>query len=170
MRNRPDLQQLLRYNIDVLDQGLKVIDAHAAAPGSDYASHTGPHLRHIIEHYEALTLHIATRSVDYDTRARDRGPEQDPQLAAARIKALQQQLAMLDTRNIEAPIAVHLRGGLSGEENFVSYSTLARELLFVASHAVHHYALIQVHCKAQGICLGQDFGKAPSTVRHDRCA
>lgn len=168
MNHRPDLQKLLDYNIAVLNQGIRVLDAHERAPASDFAAHSGPHLRHVVEHYEAFTNHVASFSVDYDTRARDRALEQNPALARARIKAIQQQLAALDISTLTAPIAVHLRGGLGGEDNFVSFSSLARELLFLASHAVHHYALIQLHCKAQGISLGDDFGKAPATVRHAR--
>lgn len=168
MNNRPDLQKLLVFNVEVLDQALKVIDAHAASPGSDFALHSGPHLRHVVEHYEAFTQHIASHSVDYDTRARDRSIERYPTLARARIESLQQQLLALDTSALTEPIAVHLRGGLDGADNYVSFSSLARELLFLASHAVHHYALIQLHCKAQGIDLGEDFGKAPATVRHAR--
>lgn len=170
MNRRPDLEKLIRFNVDVLHQGLQVLDAQSAVPGSDYSGHIGPHLRHVIEHYEALTQQVRRFSVDYDSRARDRAPEQDPQVARARIEGLQQQLQALDINAVSKPIAVHLRGGLAGEENFVSFSTLARELLFVASHAVHHYALIQMHCKAQGIVLGEDFGKAPATVRHARAA
>ncbi|MES2681931.1 MAG: hypothetical protein V4650_00285 [Pseudomonadota bacterium] len=168
MHNRPDLQKLLDYNIAVLDQALRVIDTHAAAPDSDYSRHSGPHLRHVIEHYEAFTLHVASHSVDYDSRARDRAPERDGEVARARIEAIQQQLAVLDASASTEAIAVHQRGGLGGEENFVSFSTVARELLFLASHAVHHYAVIQMHCKAEGLCLGDDFGKAPSTLRHAR--
>ncbi|WP_428309936.1 hypothetical protein [Hydrocarboniphaga sp.] len=170
MKIRTDLQKLLRYNVDVLDQGLMVINAHTAAPACDFAAHSGPHLRHIIEHYEAFTQHIASSSVDYDTRARDRSVERDPKRASERIAAIQQQLAALDTDAIVEPIAVQMRGGIAGEDNFVSFSSLARELLFLASHAVHHYALIQVHCRSQGLSLGEDFGKAPATVRHARNA
>lgn len=170
MNRRPDLEKLIRFNVDVLHQGLQVLEAQAAMPGSDYGSHIGPHLRHVIEHYEALTRQLPSLSVDYDSRARDRAPEHDPVVARARIEALQQQLHAMDVDAISEPIAIHLRGGLAGEDNFVSFSTLARELLFVASHAVHHYALIQMHCKAQGIFLGADFGKAPATVRHARAA
>lgn len=168
MKTRPDTDQLIGYNIDVLDQALRVIAAQAAVPGSDYASHIGPHLRHVIEHYEALVQQLPQRSVDYDSRARDRAPERDPAVARARIEGLQQHLRTLDMAPINEPLAILLRGGLGGEENFVIFSTLARELLFVASHATHHYALVQMHCKAQGIDLGDDFGKAPATVRHAR--
>ena len=168
MKRRPDLEKLIRFNVDILHQGLQVLEAQAAVPGSDYGSHIGPHLRHVIEHYEALARQLPSLSVDYDSRARDRAPEHDPAVARARIEALQRQLHAMDVDAVSEPIAIHLRGGLAGEDNFVSFSTLARELLFVASHAVHHYALIQMHSKAQGIFLGADFGKAPATVRHAR--
>lgn len=90
MSTRPQLQKILDFNIAMLDQALKVIEAHAAVPGSDYARHSGPHLRHVIEHYEAFTLHVANGSVDYDSRARDRAPERDAAVAKARILAIQQ--------------------------------------------------------------------------------
>lgn len=170
MNRNPDLARLVDFNCEVLGQALQVLAAHDAVAGSDYGSHTGPHLRHVIEHYEAFTQQVAGRAVDYDSRARDRAPERDPAVARQRIVSLQQQLRALDLANLTEPLAVHLRGGLAGDENFVSVSSPARELLFVASHAVHHFALIQRHCETQGISLGADFGKAPATVRHARHA
>lgn len=168
MENRPSLRKLIDYNCQVLDQALAVISAHQASPAVAFDRHSGPHLRHIVEHYEAFTGHLGGRSVDYDSRARDRSIERDPQQARQRILNLQRQLRGLEDGVGEAPLAVHLRGGLGGEENFVSFSTLDRELLFLASHAVHHYALVHLHCRAAGIDLGADFGKAPSTVRHEQ--
>ena len=170
MKNRPELQQLIDYNLGVLDQACQVLAAHEAMPGSDFGSHSGPHLRHVIEHYQAFLGGLPSCSVDYDTRARDRSVERDVMVARARIVALQGQLAELDPGTLSEPLAVHQRGGLGGEQNFVSFSSLARELLFLASHATHHYALIQLHCQAQGIALGEDFGKAPATLRHARHA
>ena len=168
MQNLPGLRKLIDYNCQVLDQALQVISAHQSQPAVAYDRYSGPHLRHIVEHYEALVSQVAGRSVDYDSRARDRRIERDPTHARERIESLQVQLHSLRDYSSSAPLAVHLRGGLGGEENFVSFSTLDRELLFVASYAVHHYALIQLHCRAAGIDLGDDFGKAPSTVRHEQ--
>jgi len=168
MNNRPDLRRLIEYNVDVLSQGLHIIEAHLAQPECAYEQHSGPHLRHVIEHYEAFLRDVGVHAVDYDSRDRDPGPERDPLLARERIMALQQRLRALDVDLMDKPIAVHLRGGLAGEENFVSFSSLKRELLFLASHTTHHYAVLRLHCRAQGIDLGEDFGKAPSTVRHAR--
>lgn len=170
MDSRSDLPRLIAFNCQVLDQALQVIAAHEAAPDTIFADSSGPHLRHIIEHYQAFTLGVSARSVDYDSRARERSLEQDSALARTRIIALQAELQALDTKTLQDPIAVHLRGGLDGQENFVSFSTIARELLFLSSHAVHHYALIQLHCREQGIDLGPHFGKAPATVQYEQGA
>jgi hypothetical protein len=47
-----------------------------------------------------------------------------------------------------------------------SRSTAARELQFLVSHTVHHYALIAFILRANGIDPGADFGVAPSTLAH----
>jgi hypothetical protein len=40
--------------------------------------------------------------------------------------------------------------------------------VFVASHAVHHFALLHAYCLQQGIPIGENFGKAPATVANER--
>jgi uncharacterized damage-inducible protein DinB len=47
-------------------------------------------------------------------------------------------------------------------------STLARELLFVISHTIHHQALIAVLLSAAGRTVPEAFGLAPSTPRSAR--
>ena len=111
---------------------------------------------------------LPDRVIDYDARARDPAAEQQHAVADERIRGLKAQLTELAGRAFPEPVAVHMRGGLAGEEALLGHSTVSRELMFLASHAVHHYALIRVHAMQQGIDLGADFGKAPSTLRHER--
>lgn len=167
MQVRRTIEKLLAFNCQVLDQALQVIDLHAVRPDVDFSAQAGPHLRHVIEHYDAFVGQVADRSVDYDARARDVEVERDHIVARARVERVQRQLRGMAGASFEDPIAVHLRGGLDGEENFVTFSTVGRELLFLSSHAVHHYALIRMHCLRDGIALGIDFGKAASTVHHE---
>jgi hypothetical protein len=47
-------------------------------------------------------------------------------------------------------------------------STVARELQFLLSHTVHHYALIALILRLQGFEPGEEFGVAPSTLAHWR--
>ena len=45
-------------------------------------------------------------------------------------------------------------------------STLGRELLFLLSHTIHHYALIDLLLREEGFEVPPDFGMAPSTLKH----
>ncbi len=168
MKSRSDLDRLVAYNLDVLDQALAVITAHESAPGADFSRHCGPHLRHVIEHYQAFLDHVHERSIDYDDRPRDAQAQRCTATARARLLDIRQRLAALRVEALPDRLAIHLRGGCAGDDNFVTFSSVGRELMFVASHAVHHYAIIQLHCRRHGIELGADFGKAPSTLRHER--
>ena len=166
--SRRSLIELIDYNRAVLDQALAVVAAHECRPQVDFAAHSGPHLRHVVEHYEALLDHLHERRIDYDDRRRDPQVQRSPQIARARLQQLQAQLASLRLEWLRDPLTIRLRGGVDGEKVFASQSTIARELLFVAGHAVHHYAMIQLYCAQDGIDLGRDFGKAPSTRHHER--
>jgi hypothetical protein len=48
-------------------------------------------------------------------------------------------------------------------------STLGRELVFATHHAIHHHAMMSAIASEFGIKVGPDFGKAPSTINHERC-
>jgi len=62
-------------------------------------------------------------------------------------------------------LRVCTEGACGGERGWV-FSNLARELQFLASHTVHHYALIALTLTALGVPVDADFGMAPSTLRH----
>ena len=165
-----DAERLLRFNRGLIDQALALVAAHDAPGAPAYAQRTGPHLRHVIEHYEALVLRDAHSMVDYDRRPRDRALERDAGLARARLSALKQQLADWSDAMLEQPLRVHGQGGPAGEFDFATGSSIGRELVFLASHATHHYALLQVYCEQHGIATDPNFGRAPSTVAHARGA
>ncbi len=161
-----DAARLLRFNCQLIDQALALIAAHDGVGAPDYAQRTGPHLRHVIEHYEALILRGADGVVDYDRRPRDRELERDTGLARARLAALKQQLVNWSDTMLDLPLRVHGQGGPAGEFDFATTSSIGRELVFLASHATHHYALLQVYCEQHGIATDPNFGRAPSTVAH----
>ena len=89
-------------------------------------------------------------------------------LARARLLAIQQRLARWPRLQLSTPLRVRACIGMAGESVCSTDSSFGRELLFVTSHAVHHFALLQVHCRQHGIPIGADFGKAPATVAHER--
>jgi hypothetical protein len=169
----PDLvmaRRLLAFGHDVLAQGAQLADLYREGARPGFEQVVGPHLRHVIEHFEALAMPGQAGVVDYDSRPRDRELEKQPDLASARISALQRWLSDGLAPFLERPLRVRGLGGLGGEFSFEVVSTVARELVFLSSHAVHHYALVKQHCLAEGIELGVDFGKAPATLAHEKAA
>lgn len=163
-----DAERLLHFNRRLLEQVRVVAAAHRLPGMPAYAIKVGAHLRHIIEHYDALLAAPATGIVDYDARPRERALETDPALACARAGSLQQRLAGREIGSLAEPLLVRGKAGVAGEFDFAVASSLGRELVFVASHAVHHFALLIDYCARNGIAVGPDFGKAPATVAHER--
>ena len=167
---------LLAYIDLLLVQMADLASRHDADADGPFGEIVGPHLRHIIEHYEALTGQIeASRGpeavvVDYDSRVRDQRVQTEPAFALVRISLLRSALATLAAwpdASFSRPVVVQTVGGLQGELAFAAQSTWQRELGFLASHTVHHFAVLKTHASHQGRDLGAHFGKAPSTVAHE---
>jgi hypothetical protein len=163
-------RHLLRFNAAVLNQALSLVAAHRKPTAPDYAYPVGAHLRHVIEHYEALLLGSEPGVVDYDQRPRDRELATKTSVARSRLHRLLRRLAQWSEAGLDAPLQVRGLGGLAGEFHFAVDSSMGRELVFVASHAIHHYALLQPHCTRHGIAISAEFGRAPATVAHERAA
>lgn len=162
-----DAERLLNFNRQVIDQALALVAAFELPDAPEYEQYTGPHLRHVIEHYEALLLRDADSAVNYDCRPRDRELECNSQLARARLLALKQRLTGWFADALEQSLNVRGQVGPAGEFDVVTRSTISRELLFLASHATHHYALLQVYCEQHGVSTDPNLGRAPSTVAND---
>lgn len=160
--------ELLEFNRCLLGQAAELAEAMAGDGADWYAGMPGPHLRHVIEHLEALVFAPLPDVVDYDSRPRDRELERCPVLAKRRLHALQRALQGWSPEALERPLTVRGVGGRAGEFAFEVGSSVGRELAFLASHTVHHFALLQDACRERGIAVGTDFGKAPATVAHER--
>jgi hypothetical protein len=159
---------LLRFNGQLIDAALALVAEHDVAGRPAYAGLVGKHMRHVIEHYESLLSTTPPRIVDYDQRPRDPDLERSESLARMRLLALRERLIDWRDFDLDATVSIHGQIGLGGEMDFVVESTLGRELACIASHTVHHFALLQAHCLQHGIPTGEHFGKAPATVAHER--
>jgi hypothetical protein len=171
MTSQREWRDLIAYSLNVLRQGAGLIDL-CIRQGVVLADVVGPHLRHVVEHYEAFVMAVAvpgvpgSGAVHYDARPRDARFQRDARFALQRIAALQVALLALDRRSMPDLLSLHLLGGLNGEREFVSRSSPERELMFLASHAIHHYALVKARLEEQGVTTQAQLGLAPSTVRH----
>ena len=88
--------------------------------------------------------------------------------AAERLEQLAKRLAAIDADSLSRPLKVRSEQTVPGIPEWCG-STLHRELQFLASHTVHHYALIVALLGRLGYELEPehaDFGIAPSTLEH----
>ncbi len=158
-----------------LEQAIVLIDsideeAFGAAEPALSLSSVGAHLRHVGDAAERL-LDASGSKVDYDLRQRDVLLEIDPEAARARFVRLAERARSIAPSG--APIAVNIDSPLADRPLF-SRSSIGRELQFVASHAVHHFALVALRLRLLGVPVPHGFGVAPSTLKHieslRRCA
>ncbi len=165
------MERLLGFNQQVIDQALAVV-GEFAAPGArhtapPFAGPVGAHLRHVVEHYEALVNGWTLGVVDYDGRPRDRQLESSPTLARARLLGLRLVLGQWAPDILDRPVQVLGQGGITGDFDFRLASSVGRELVFLAGHAVHHFALLAEHLQWHGVPVPAHFGKAPGTVANE---
>ena len=178
MNSHNSLDVLLDYSLSLLDHAYEVIDRHSELDLGSYSESVGPHLRHVIEHYEALMSALRTEPmdihsplVDYDARAREPRFERDPYAAQMRRRGLQtclQRLRGNGTTTFAQTVTVRSLIGHTGAIELFVQSTISRELIFLASHTVHHFALLEALARARGASFGANFGRAPATVANDR--
>ena len=158
-------------NLRLLEQAGELIaripdDAYAAA--SPPARPVGPHFRHILEHYSGFLSGLPERRIDYDARPRERRIETEREAARERVRELMGGLTPIAATPLDVEVEIRFETGLGGEDDQWSRSTGRRELQFLLSHTIHHFALIGLLLHQQGIDPGPDFGVAPSTLRHWR--
>ena len=121
----------------------------------------GKHLRHVAEFYEAFLDGAAAGRIDYESRRRDAGFESSPGEAARRMDDLADRLESTEARAPDR--GLRARGEGSTRD---AVSSVGREIDALLSHTIHHYALVAVFLRSFGIEPPEEFGVAPSTLRH----
>lgn len=122
----------------------------------------GSHVRHCLDHVEALERALVRGVCCYDDRVRGTAVEDDPAVACARLRACQMRLNALDAETLQTPLSLAARIDVHGT-TVRAMTTVAREVTFVLSHTVHHAALIAVLLEDLGLDRPERFGLAPTT-------
>ena len=167
-----------------MDEHGAIVEAVVAARGAEgYASpcpvvgaSVGAHLRHSLEHARccadavaALRAGEAAPVARYDARERDEALETDPARAVAYGAAVRD--AVLAGAGLDLDAAVRAAFALSADAadgDVALPSTVRRELAFVAHHATHHFAMINLIAKGHlAMDLREGLGRAPATRRDD---
>ncbi len=166
--------------VRTLEQGVMGIasldpELYAQSPEPLASSGIGPHVRHGLDACLRLLEGLESGRVDYDRRAREARIEVDAAWAVRRIRETILRLRSLDARETARPLFVRMDVPENTPERAGwQRSSFGRELAFVLSHTIHHYALIAMIMRHHGVEPPADFGVAPSTLRFweesERCA
>jgi uncharacterized damage-inducible protein DinB len=157
--------------IRALEQGLALLERlddqlYTGTAGLPVQSGVGSHIRHVLDFYQSLVTGARVGRVDYNRRERDPLVALDRACAAAKFEIIVEELRALSALPGDTPLLVSPEEA-AGEGDWCA-STLARELQFLLSHTVHHYALVALMLRLQGFEPGEEFGVAPSTLAHWR--
>ena len=162
---------MIPANQRCLTQALSMLEAlsddqYAVARG-DWSA-VGAQYRHVLEHYQCLLEGVESARVDYDARRRDETIERSRHRAREVTIEVIGALAELDRLSEDRPLLVQMQCDSKRSGPMWSRSSLGRELQFLVSHTVHHFALIKMLVAQQSVRLDPEFGIAPSTLSHAR--
>jgi len=176
------ISHLFNANIQSLKAAENILlnlhDEQYRAVVHPYTANIGKHLRHITDHYQLLFDGLASDGpnpgcIDYDQRKRVEIEEHNRSAMILRLRQICGELQLISAntdkdRTLLISLAVD-----EGIEAPTVPSSLSRELVFLQSHTVHHYAIIAAVLKLQNIEVDEEFGIAPSTLKYEhqqKCA
>ena len=162
-------------NARYIDQAAKLIHSITDSQFADNApsnlgSSIGAHLRHCIDHYDNFLAGVPSGSIDYDARERHRDIETDRSVAVAKLNQITtglKAISELEDKSVRVKMDC---GNNESEDAWWTDSSVRRELQFLISHTVHHYAIIKMVLIASGCEVHEEFGIAPSTLRYHQGA
>jgi hypothetical protein len=160
---------MLSSQLEIIEQGrlyLKSVtcEEYVEIISPNFISSAGSHIRHIIDHYQSIVTGLDTGIIDYDLRLRGSKIEENPQLAIEKLDELAHWIKNLSNDELNRSISLSTEVSTSCKEVCVVQTSVARELIFAGSHAVHHYAMIAQITFAQSAKTNTTFGLAPATA------
>jgi len=163
------MNTLIEANLSCLEQGTTLLEGispnvYARKCPEIFGSSIGGHFRHNIDHYVAFMDGFESSEIDYDSRERRETMEEDPLEASRVMSRLSIFLKQISGEDLDQPLRIRMDDG--GDSSW-SQTTLRRELQFLLSHTIHHYALVVSIAARYGINEFPDgFGVAPSTLHY----
>ena len=161
----------LQAAIGHLEQGVELLEERSDTAYTRRLSvaanaSIGGHYRHCLDHFDCLLESLASGWVDYDKRKRDSDLESDRQEAIQTSNRMIQSLQSMDAEQLQLGVKVRCKVRSDVERSQDVDSTIAREIMYVVAHGVHHFALIAVMARVIDLPLPHEFGVAPSTLQH----
>lgn len=155
---------LAAANLAALEEGADLV---RRLDDATFRAGIGPQLRHCLDFHAAFVRGLEAGRVDYDQRERSGAVESSRPFALARFREVEFELQRVELADAGRPLLVRAEAAsLPLSVPSWSPSSVIRELQFLLSHTVHHYALVAQMLRARGRDPGAGFGVAPSTSRH----
>ena len=160
------LRGLIETNVNALEDGLELVQSLNAEQFTQncepaFQSNIGVHFRHLVEHYICFLEQWQSGLIRYEQRRRDLRLEMDLNYTEMTLLSLCEKLKNIDAVTIQVPLKITDQPFSQQIE-----SGLERELLFLHSHTVHHYAMIAAMARSLGNTPKQGFGVAIATQIH----
>jgi hypothetical protein len=153
---------------EVLLQGLKLIERIDDVSFTDgNRSSIGAHFRHCLDFASNFLQGLKIGKIDYSQRERNTEVETIREKAILHLSFIIRELQAVNISDLEKPVMVKIEeiSSFTGRPEWSSSSGL-RELDFLQSHTIHHFALIAYKLQALGIEVEEGFGVAPSTLKY----
>ena len=162
---------LIQAVIETLNQGETLLteiddEAYARKLPAAFNASIGGHYRHCLDHFRSLLDGADANELNYDHRERGTLIENDRFAALNATRALRQGYEQLGSNCLDRRLNVTCKTSYGTSSSQVSSSTIAREIMYVVAHAVHHYALFGIMGGLMGFTMPPGFGVAPSTLKH----
>lgn len=155
--------EILRQGVDLLE----VIDdeSYTRAQNEAYTDGgaVGGHFRHCLEFVICFLTGAAGGRVDYNRRERNFEIETNRRSAIREYEKTIEELENFVSPGNDGLLVKP--EDVARDEDLWCASSVARELEFLHSHTIHHYALIGFKLRALGFNLPAEFGVAPSTLK-----
>jgi len=162
------IRDLIEQNLSLLTQAHEILTLlpemfYRLSNEKTFGASPGAHFRHILQYYEALLAGLPGGVINYDTR--DRSSPIETNLADA-LAACDRIFAALAALPDSDRAVQTIQNQNSREAATPENSSLRRELAFLVSHTVHHFALVAVAIRMNGFTVPRYFGYAPATIQY----
>lgn len=154
-----------------LEQVAAIFEALAKLPNKDadqlfIEQRIGKHIRHILDHFDAVLAGLKTGRIDYNQRQRESLAERDRNAAHIRLSVIRDNWP--SAVQLRQPVKVISEVAFDHSYSEVFDSSLARECLYLVNHTIHHVAYVKLLLAHAGTVLPANIGIAPATASFER--
>ncbi|VAW62201.1 hypothetical protein MNBD_GAMMA11-2678 [hydrothermal vent metagenome] len=172
------MHKIINGCIEILEQSEAFLlsstpDSYLAITKPYFISSCGEHMRHVLDHFNAILSDYHSGVINYDRRQRGSDIEKNIHRGQQEITRIKTWLLSLDDETLDKALTVQTEVSVSAQNIIHTHSCLGRELVFASAHAIHHFSMMSIAMQMQDLQADSSFGIAPATQTHlrsEQCA